>query len=178
MRTIVPLVLLGTSLLAAGCGGGATNAPPSAALYAVNGARYPAVFSADTVTWAGYGFGVEQGAGDVVVTTGQGPVTASVVSWRDAEVRAVIPQEVATGPTVLFTAIADSLGPLDLFVRPRTSYDPATRPWLGDAALPAPLAGTAAAAVHFPGSASVASLLVVSGGARADSTLNRSTYLG
>lgn len=177
MRTLPLLSLLGTGLLATACGGSATDVIASAALYAVNGARNAAVFPGDTVTWAGYGFGSEQGSGSVVVTTSDGLATATVTAWRDAEVRAVIPDNVQSGPTVLLTA-SDSLGPLDLFVRPRTTYDPSGHAWTAGAPLPASLAGTAVGGVRFPAAGALSTILVATGGARPDGTFNRTTYLG
>ena len=163
-------------LLATACGS-STETTASASLYAVNGARFPAVTPGDTATWAGYGFGEEQGPGTVLVTTGAGLSAASVSAWRDGEIQAVLPEDVASGSTYVITA-TDTLGPLDLFVRPRGAYDPAAHVWAADATLPVPLAGAAASAVRFPQVGGAGSLVVLHGGRLPDSSLNGATYLG
>jgi hypothetical protein len=163
-------------MLAAACGG-STDTTADAALYAVNGARYAAVMAGDTATWLGLGFGEEQGAGAVLVTTGSGLAPIEVVAWRDVEVRAVLPEEVASGITYVVTE-ADTLGPLDLFVRTRAPYDPAAHAWVTDATLPVAVAGAAAAALRFPQAGGVGTLVMLHGGRRADLSLSRTTYLG
>lgn len=177
MRAYVLLSLLGIPLAAAACGSGTTDATATATLYAVNGARHAAVFPGDTATWGGYGFGAEPGPGLVRVTTARGPDTAAVAEWRDAEVRGVLPDDVQSGATAVLTA-SDSLGPLEVFVRTRTTYDPSARTWGADAALPVALTDVAVAALRFPGTATISTRLVLNGGRLPDGTLNRTTYLG
>jgi len=177
VRAPTLLSLFGIPLAAAACGGGTTDLTATATLYAVNGARHAAVFPGDTATWGGYGFGTEPGVGLVRVLTARGPDTAAITEWRDAAVRGVLPADVQSGPTVLLTS-SDSLGPLDVFVRTRTTYDPATRPWAADATLPLAIADAAVGALRFPGTASLDTRLVLNGGRLEDGTLNRTTYLG
>lgn len=173
---LLPVCGLCGLLLATACGG-STETTASASLYAVNGARYPAVTPGDTVTWAGFGFGEQQGPGAVLVTTGAGLTPAGVSIWRDGEIQAVLPEDVASGSTYVITA-TDTLGPLDLFVRPRGTYDPAAHAWAADATLPVPLAGAAAGAVGFPQVGGASSLVVLHGGRLPDSSLSGATYLG
>jgi hypothetical protein len=176
MRPHRSLPLAGILLSAAACGG-ATDGPATAALSAVNGARFAAVYPGDTASWAGFGFGAEQGSGGVLVTTASGLVPAAVTGWRDAEVQAILPDDARSGSTYILTA-GDTLGPLDLFVRPRAAYDPAAHAWTADAALPVPLVGAAATALRYPAAGGVGSIVVLHGGMRSDSSLSRETYFG
>jgi len=163
-------------VLSAACGA-AADGPATAALSAVNGARYAVVYPGDTASWAGFGFGAEQGSGGVLVTTAAGLGPATITGWRDAEVLAILPDDVQSGATYVLTD-GDTLGPLDLFVRPRAAYDPAAHAWVADATLPVPLAGAAATALHYPGAGGVGSIVVLHGGLRPDSSLSRDTYFG
>jgi hypothetical protein len=82
-----------------------------------------------------------------------------------------------SGSTYVLTG-ADTLGPLDLFVRTRGTYDPAAHAWVQDPALPVAVAGAAAGALHFPQAGGVGTVVVLHGGRRSDSALSRATYLG
>lgn len=175
MRRQLLLPLCGLALAVA-CGD-STDTTAGAALYAVNGARHAAVMSGDTVTWGGYGFGEEQGPGTVLVTTGTGLAPAEVATWRDVEIRAVLPADVTSGSTYVVTA-ADTLGPLDLFVRAGGTYDPAGHSWVEDATLPVAVAGAAAGALRFPQPGGVGMVVVLHGGRLPDSSVSRATYLG
>jgi hypothetical protein len=166
---------MGIGLTIAGCGSSESPAP-EALLFAVNGARQPVVFAGDTAVWGGFGFGTEPGPG-VLVSVAGGLAQAQILSWSEGAIQAVLPTDVASGPTYVLTA-TDSLGPLDLVVRPRTTFDPAAHGWVEDAALPEPLASAAAAAVRFPEPTGVASLVVLTGGRQGDGRLSDSTYLG
>jgi len=168
------LLTIAAAASLAACGGGSTDAVTTAELFAVNGARHPAVFAADTVIWAGFGFGPEQG--NVYVRAAGAPVTAVILSWADGQIRAVLPPDVEAGPTYVESA-ADSLGPLDLFILPRTSYDPAPHAWAADAPLPFAVTQSAAAGVRFAAGATMTTRIVLTGGRLADGRLNRSTYL-
>jgi hypothetical protein len=176
MRALRSFPLLGVLLATAGCGD-SSEGPVTAALSAVNGAGFAPVYPGDTARWAGFGFGAEQGSGTVLVTTSSGLAAASVIAWRDAEVQAILPDDLRTGSTYVVTA-ADTLGPLDLFVRPRAAYDPAAHAWTGDASLPMPVAGAAASVLRYPAAAGLSSLVVLHGGRGPDSSLSRGTYIG
>jgi hypothetical protein len=162
-----------TSLLACG---GSTEAVVTAELFAVNGARHPAVYAGDTLVWAGFGFGAEQGAGAVYVMAGGVPTAAEILSWGDGQIRAVLPVAVDAGPTWVQTT-TDSLGALDLLVLPRTAYDPAAHAWLADPALPFAVSQAAAAGLRYVSGTSVGARVVLTGGRLADGGLNRTTYL-
>jgi hypothetical protein len=169
------LLTVGTVASLAACGG-STDPIASAELFAVNGARHPAVFATDTAVWAGFGFGVEQGAGNVFVRAGGLPATAEILSWADGEIRARLPADVEAGPSYVAT-LGDSLGPVDLFILPRTSYDPAPHVWAPDAALPLAVRQSAAAGVRYPAGATLTARVVLTGGRLADGRLNRGTYI-
>ena len=171
-----PLLVFAAAALLAACGGSSTDPVASAELFAVNGARHPAVFAADTVVWAGFGFGVEQGSGNVYVVAGGAPTAAAILSWGDGAIRAVLPPDVESGPTYI-AAAGDSLGPLDLLILPRTTYDPATHGWAADVALPFAVSQSAAAGVRFASGSTMTARVVLTGGRLADGRLNRSTYL-
>jgi hypothetical protein len=175
MRGLHSLPFVGI-VLAAACAESPSGAP-TAALSAVNGARFAGVYPSDTVTWAGFGFGAEQGTGAVLVTAPSGLVPATVTAWRDAEIQAVLPDDVRSGSTYVLAA-GDTLGPLDLFVRPRNAYDPAQHLWTADPPLPQPLVGAAGSALRYPTVGGVGAIVVLHGGRRADSSLSRDTYLG
>jgi hypothetical protein len=166
----------GIALTLAACGGREGTLSPTAELFAVNGASNAAVYPADTVTWAGFGFGSEPGPG-VFVMSGGGGTAVEIVSWTDGAIRGILPPAVESGPTWVLTS-ADSLGPLGLVVRPRTAFEPGARTWTTDALLPVPLAEAAATSLRFPGTGGIASLVVVTGGRQPDGRLSDSTYLG
>jgi len=171
----LPLAIAAAALLA-GCGGGSTAPVETAELFAVNGARHPAVFAADTLIWIGVGFGAEQGNGAVYVRAGGTTTAAEVLSWADGQVQAVLPADVEAGPTWIRT-VTDSLGALDLLILPRTVYDPAAHAWATDAALPFAVTQAAAAGLRFPTGAGVSARVVLTGGRLTDGRLNRGTYL-
>jgi hypothetical protein len=173
-RMLVPGFALSVLLVA--CGGTASPIITEPILLAVNGATTPAVFAGDTAFWSGVGFG-QDSAGTVLVTGSSGLLEAEVVEWTDDAVTAVLPADSRTGSTYVVTT-HDTLGPLALFVRPRTTFLPGTRSWTEGAALPTGLAGTGAAALLFPTGGEIHALVVLAGGQRADGTLNDSTYLG
>lgn len=156
--------------------GGSTGPVETAELFAVNGARYPAVFAADTLVWAGVGFGAEQGAGAVYVQAAAGPAAAEVLSWADGQIRAVLPGDVEPGPTWVATA-TDSLGVLDLLVLPRTTYDPGAHAWAADAAAPVAVSQGAAAGLRFVTGSAVSARVVTTGGRLADGRLDRATHI-
>lgn len=170
-------VIAAAAVSGVACGGSSGDPVATAQLFAVNGARYPAVFAEDTATWVGFGFGAAEDGGAVLVTAGGTLSSAEVVSWRDGEIRAVLPATVETGATYVLTP-RDTLGPLDLFVRQRTTYDPAQHTWVTDAALPVRLAAPGAGAVRFPTGGTVTGLVVLSGGRLPDGRLSADTYLG
>ena len=169
------LLTLGTAASLAACGG-ATDPVATAELFAVNGARHPAVFATDTVVWVGFGFGAEQGAGNVYVHAGGLLAPATILSWADGAIRAQLPPDVEAGPTYV-VAGSDTLGPLGLLILPRTSYDPASHAWAPDAALPFAVTQSAAAGVRFAAGAAVTARVVLTGGRLADGRLNRGTYV-
>lgn len=156
--------------------GGPTDAVVTAELFAVNGARHPAVFAGDTLIWSGFGFGTEQRNGAVYVRAGGLPTPAEILSWADGQISAVLPADAEAGPTWV-EAAGDSLGALDLLVLSRTAYDPAAHAWVADAGLPLAVTQSAAAGVRFADAATVAARVVLTGGRRADGTLNRGTYI-
>jgi hypothetical protein len=174
-RSIVPLLAL--SALAAACGGTSSPVSTVPTLLAVNGASTPALFPGDTAFWTGVGFGADSVAGSVLVPGSTGLLQAQVVEWTDDAVEAVLPADVRSGSSYVVTS-GDTLGPLDLFVRSRTTFLPGARSWTEGAALPKGLAGTGAAALLFPTGGDVRALIVLVGGRRADGSLNDSTYLG
>jgi hypothetical protein len=169
---LLPAIAAAASLAA--CGGGTTDSVETAELFAVNGARYPAVFAADTVIWAGFGFGAVQG--NVYVRAAGAPATVTVLSWTDGQIHGVLPAEVEAGPTYVVTS-QDSLGPLDLFILPRTSYDPVPHAWAADAPMPLAVTQSAAAGLRFAAGATITTRIVLTGGRLPDGRLNRSTYL-
>ena len=169
------LLTLGTAASLAACGG-ATDPVATAELFAVNGARHPAVYATDTVVWAGFGFGTEQGAGNVYVQAGGLLAPATILSWADGQIRGQLPPDVEAGPTYVVAA-GDTLGPLGLLILPRTSYDPAPHVWAPDAALPFAVTQSAAAGVRFAAGATVTTRVVLTGGRLTDGRLNRGTYL-
>jgi hypothetical protein len=177
MRCLPLLVATGMSTGFAACGGSSTAPVASAELFVVNGARHPAVFAMDTLTWAGFGFGTERGEGNVYVTAAGAPTVVEILFWTDGQIQGVLPADVESGPTYVLLP-TDSLGPLDLFVVPRTHYDPASHAWTSDASLPVALTGAAAGGMRFPSGGTVTGRVVLTGGRRTDGTLNRSTYLG
>lgn len=156
--------------------GGPTDAVVTAELFAVNGARHPAVFAGDTLIWSGFGFGTEQGNGAVYVRAGGLPTPAEILSWADGQISAVLPADAEAGPTWV-EAVGDSLGALDLLVLSRTAYDPAAHAWVADASLPLAVNQSAAAGVRFADGPTVAARVVLTGGRRADGSLNRGTYI-
>ena len=177
MRCLALLVVTGMAATLTACGGSSTEAVASAELFAVNGARHPAVFAADTLTWAGFGFGAEQGEGDVYVRAAGAAATVEILSWTDGQIRGVLPAGAESGPTYVQLR-TDSLGPLDLFVIPRASYDPAAHAWAADASLPIAVTDAAAGGARFPAGGTTTGKVVMTGGRRSDGTLNRSTYIG
>jgi hypothetical protein len=176
-RSIVPLPLLALSALAAACGGATPPPVTEPTLLAVNGAITPAVFPGDTAFWTGIGFGGDSLAGAVLVTGSTGLLQAEVVEWADDAIEAVLPADARSGATYVATR-QDTLGPLELFVRPRTTFLPGARAWTEAAALPQGLAGSAAAALLFPTGGDLHALVVLAGGRRGNGKLNDSTYLG
>lgn len=174
-RRLVPLLVV--SALAAACGGTTSPVATAPTLLAVNGATSPAVYAGDTAVWTGVGFGADSVTGIVLVPGGTGTLQAEVVEWTDDAIAAVLPADVRSGPSYVVID-RDTLGPIDLFVRPRTTFLPGARSWVEGAALPKPLAGAAAAALRFPTGDALHALVVVVGGRRADGFLNDSTYLG
>jgi len=169
--------LVAAALVAGGCGGGTTT-PITTGLRAVNGANYAAVFAGDTATWAGFGLGTGQGDAAVLVRGPDGDTPVEIVSWADGGIRGVLPAGIVTGPTWIRGPAGDSLGLLDLFVRQRTSYDPAAHEWAETALLPIEVADAAAAGLRFPSPSGIASLVLLFGGRRADGSLSNETYIG
>jgi hypothetical protein len=159
------------------CGGSSTEVVASAELFVVNGARYPAVFATDTLTWAGFGFGAAQEDGNVYVTASGAATPVQVLSWADGRIEGVLPGSVESGPTYVQLG-TDTLGPLDLLVVPRTSYDPAAHAWAADASLPFAVTNGAAGGVRFPTGGTALGKVVLTGGRLADNSLNRATYFG
>jgi hypothetical protein len=175
-RTIVPLLAL--SVLAAACGGTTTPVVTTPALLAVNGATTPAVYAGDTVFWTGVGFGADSVApGTVLVTGTAGLIQAEVLDWTDDAVEGVLPADVRSGSSYVVTS-RDTLGPIELFVRPRTTFLPGARSWAEGAALPQGLAGTAATALLFPAGGDIHALVVLVGGRRADGSRKGSSPSG
>lgn len=172
---IAPLFVV--SALAVACGGTASPIVTAPTLLAINGATAPAVYAGDTAFWTGVGFGADAVAGTVLVSGGPGTLQAEVVEWTDDAIAAVLPADVRSGPSYVVID-RDTLGPIDLFVRPRTTFLPGARSWVEAAALPEALAGAAAAALRFPTGDALHALVVVVGGRRADGSLDDSTYLG
>jgi hypothetical protein len=175
LSTNVPLLAL--CALAAACGTASAPGGASPALLAVNGASAPAVFAGDTAFWTGIGFGADTAPGVVLVSGDAGFLEAEVLEWAADAVEAVLPATVKSGPSYV-VAGPDTLGPIDLFVRPRTPFLPGARAWAEGAALLSGLAGAAAGALCFPVDGDIRALVVLAGGRRADGTLNDSTYLG
>jgi hypothetical protein len=169
----LPITIAAACLTACG---GPTDVVVTAELFAVNGARHPAVYVGDTLIWSGFGFGTEQGNGAVYVRAGGLSTPADILSWADGQIHAVLPADAEAGPTWV-EAAGDSLGALDLLVLSRTAYDPAVHAWVADASLPLAVSQGAAAGVRFADGATVTARVVLTGGRRADGSLNRGTYI-
>jgi hypothetical protein len=174
-RTLLPLLALSASAAACGSAAAPVGVPP--ALIAVNGASAPAVVTGDTAFWTGIGFGPDSLAGVVLVPGSGGFLHAEILDWADDAVEAVLPADAASGSSYV-VAGGDTLGPIDLFVQPRTSFLPGATAWTQAAALRRGLGGAAAGALLFMVGGEVHALAVLTGGRLADGSLNDSTYLG
>jgi hypothetical protein len=172
-----PLALLALSVSAAACGSTAAPVGVTPALTAVNGASAPALFAGDTAFWTGIGFGPDSAAGAVLVPGAGGFLHAEIVEWTDDAVEAVLPADAASGSSYL-VAGGDTLGPIDLLIRPRATFLPGATAWTQAATLRRGLGGAAAGVLLFRVGGEVHALTVLTGGRLADGSLNDSTYLG
>ncbi len=173
----IRILALAVAVATLGCRDSAAPVSIPARFTAVNGAVHAALLPQATFVSTGSGFGADQGAGAVLVSTGQGLAPAEVLSWSDGAIRARLPQGAASGPVSLLVR-GDTLGPLDLFIREADTFDPTTRSWTAGAALPRELWGAAATALRYPSGGTVASIVVLNGGVDAEGVVQDSTFLG
>jgi hypothetical protein len=173
-----PTAVLGLGLAGVlACGDPAAPTTGEPGLATVNGALRPVVSPGQLAGWSGFGFGAEQGAGALLVTTAAGLIAIPVLEWSDVGILAQLPNDVTSGPTWVVTP-PDSLGPVPLTVRPAAVFTPGVRLWAEAAALPQARAAAGAAALLYPGDGGVAAVTVLFGGVLPDGSLSDSTHLG
>ena len=165
----LPLLLL----LAVACGEPAGPGGDAPALTAINGAGLPFIRPGDTLALEGRGFGLTQGNGSVRL----GEEALAIVSWSPSAIVAVATTVMAESLLVT-TGDGISIGPLGVRAAPTDTVSTSARPWSGGADLPAALAQAAAAGITFATGTGYTSLIVLSGGRRADGTLTDSTRIG
>jgi len=173
-----PLVVVGCALAALiGCRGSTAPSGTEPSFIAINAATNAAVFPAAVIVCEGIGFGPRRESSQVLVTVAGSLAPAEIDSWTGTEIHARLPEAVESGPVYVVTR-SDTLGPVRIFVRAPSGFDPTTRSWAEGARLPRALWGAGATSVRFPSTTDVASLVLLNGGVDAAGRGVDSTYIG